>query len=262
MRSILKAIIFSVLFTGGLIAISFAANLFPQNLVRLAYGILGSFVIIFITLVFIRVDKTKLAATGLKPGSRTILNFLIGFAAGLLIMGLMAFAVLYFYDVRIESNQKFDLWMFSLLAIQIFFLAMMEEVGFRGYSLVVLRNDLGVRQAIIISSILFALYHIANGWSIASSFYGPAVWGLIFASAAIYTKGIAAPTGLHFAANLTTSAIGEQGNTSSLWTIHQADIQLSNSQGVRWELILPSIFLLIFAIFCMEYFIRKKNIST
>lgn len=258
MRSILKAILFSVLFTVGLIATSYVANLFPEDLERLAYGILGSVTALLVTLAFIRFDQHKLIDIGLKPGGRTVVNFTGGFVTGLLIMGSLAYAVMYFSAVRVELNPTFNFWIFLLMVIQIFFLALMEEIGFRGYSLVLLRNTIGIRPSIFITSVLFALYHIANGWSIASSFYGPAVWGLVFALAAIYTKGIAAPTGLHFAANLTTSSFGEPGNSNSRWIMESTGIQSVKADGIHWETILPSISLLVFAIICIEYFIRRK----
>lgn len=253
---------FSIAITVGFILMSYLANFFSKEWVRLAYGIFGSIAAFLVTLLFLKAARENLAGIGLKPGRRTLKNFFAGALAGLLIMGTLAGTVMYFSGIRISINKNFTIWLFLLLTLQIFSLALMEEVGFRGYSLVLLKGKTGVRQSIFITSILFALYHIANGWSIASSFYGPAVWGLIFGIAAVYSKGLAAPTGLHFAVNLTTSAFGETGNKVSIWIVQQPDAVLSKPEGINWETILPSGFLLLFAIFCIEWYMRRMKIGS
>jgi uncharacterized protein len=117
----------------------------------------------------------------------------------------------------------------------------------------------GIRLAIIITSILFALYHVVNGWTIANSFLGPAIWGLVFGLAAVYSKGIALPTGIHYAANLTTSAFGEPNNTTSLWIVRQSSSTSSNNQqGSDLGTILPNFLLLIFAVVLIELYMRGK----
>ena len=121
---------------------------------------------------------------------------------------------------------------------------------------------MGIRLSIIITSILFALYHIANGWTVASSFYGPGVWGLVFGLAAIYSKGIAMPTGIHYAANLTTSAFGAANNTVSFWILQvKPGSTTSQNGGIDWAAILPALALLVFAIICMELYIRRKKVG-
>jgi membrane protease YdiL (CAAX protease family) len=107
--------------------------------------------------------------------------------------------------------------------------------------------------------VLFALYHVVNGWTISSSFYGPAVWGLIYGLAAIYSKGIAMPTGIHYAANLTTSSLGEKNTTASIWTVEQPNSATAKYGGFDWATILPSLALLVFAIICIELYIRRKT---
>ena len=136
----------------------------------------------------------------------------------------------------------------------------MEEVGFRAYPLMILKDKVGVRNSIIITSVLFALYHIANGWTIQNSFLGAGVWGIIFGLAAIYSNGISMPTGMHYAANLTTSAFGISDDSFNLWTLKQYNgLTLKNYQSSELTTFIPQISLLILGLLCMEWYLRKKN---
>ena len=258
-KSIIKSVLFCVVFTGLFIVFSFAKNFIPNNFERLAHGIIGTLAAFLTTILFLKFDEKKFSDIGLIFERKTILKFFIGVTAGVVIMGLLAMSVMYFTNVVIEVNPKSNFFNFILMSLPLLPLAFMEELGFRVYPLEILKDKIGIRLSIIFTSILFALYHIANGWTISSSFYGPAVWGLVFGLAAIYSNGIAMPTGIHYAANLTTSAFGAANNTVSIWTIKQSSTQISKYQQADWARILPALALLVFAVICMELYIRKKN---
>jgi membrane protease YdiL (CAAX protease family) len=85
------------------------------------------------------------------------------------------------------------------------------------------------------------------------------VWGLVFGLAAVYSKGIAMPTGIHYAANLTTSAFGAASSTVSIWAIKQPNASSTKYGGTDWLTILPALALLLFAIFCIELYMRRKR---
>jgi len=208
---------------------------------------------------FLKFDRKRFSDIGLTFERNTVVKFFVGVITGVIIMGLLAMSVIYFTNVEIKVNQGSNLLHFLLATAALLPLAFMEELGFRAYPLQILKDKLGIRQSIIITSILFGLYHIINGWSIASSFYGPAVWGLIFGLAAIYSKGIAMPTGIHYAANLTTSAFGAKNTTASIWTVTQPNNVIVKHEGIDWSIILPSLVLLIFAVICIELYVRQKT---
>ena len=258
-KIILKSVLFCVLFTGLFFVFSFAKNLIPNNFERLAHGIIGTLAAFLATILFLKFDRKKFSDIGLRFEQKTIGRFFVGVVAGVVIMGLLAMSAMYFNNVGIEVNPKSNFLNFFLMTLPLIPLAFLEELGFRAYPLQILKDKIGIRLSIIITSILFALYHIANGWTIASSFYGPAVWGLVFGLAAIYSKGIAMPTGIHFAANLTTSAFGAANNTVSIWTIKQPDAPTTKSGGTDWVTILPAFALLVFAIICIELYMRRNT---
>jgi hypothetical protein len=136
----------------------------------------------------------------------------------------------------------------------------MEEVGFRAYPLIILKDKTGIRNSIIITSILFALYHVANGWTIQNSFMGAGVWGIIYGLAAIYSNGISMPTGMHYAANLTASAFGISNGSFNIWILKQDNgMSLENYQSSQLTILIPQIIVLLLGIICMEWYLKKKN---
>jgi len=66
------------------------------------------------------------------------------------------------------------------------------------------------------------------------------------------------PTGIHYAANLTTSAFGAKKTTASIWTVTQPDDSIVKHEGIDWSTILPSLVLLIFAVMCIELYMRRN----
>lgn len=258
-KFIFKAILFCVAFTGLFVILSLAKSFIPNNFERLAHGIIGTLAAFLTTLIFLKIDRKKFSDIGLTFERKTIIKFFAGFVAGIVLMGSLAMGVMYFTNVEIELNLKSNFLNFLLMTLPLVPLAFMEELAFRGYPLEILKGKTGIRLSVIITSILFALYHIANGWTIAKSFYGPAVWGLVFGLAAVYSKGIAMPTGIHYAANLTTSAFGAANTTSCIWTIKQLGVPATKPGVIDWVTILPSFVLLAFVIICMELYIRRKT---
>jgi len=248
-----------VVFTGLFVVFSFAKNFIPNNFERLAHGTIGTLAAFLTTVLFLKFDRTRFSDIGLTFQRKTIAKFFTGVVVGIGIMGLLATSIIYFTNVGIVANPRSNFLNFLLMTLPLIPLAFMEELGFRAYPLEKLKDKVGIRLSIIITSILFALYHIANGWTIASSFYGPGVWGLVFGLAAIYSKGIAMPTGIHYAANLTTSAFGGANNTISIWTVKQSVHNPAKYEGTDWATILPALALLVFAIICIELYMRRKT---
>jgi hypothetical protein len=98
-----------------------------------------------------------------------------------------------------------------------------------------------------------------SSWTIAGSFLGPAVWGLVFGMAAIYSKGIAMRTGIHYAVNMTTSAFGTKGNQTAIWTITPTDTVTTTFYGIDLTIILLSITVFVIGLATMEIYLRRKT---
>ncbi|MBL0742657.1 CPBP family intramembrane metalloprotease [Chryseolinea sp. Jin1] len=130
----------------------------------------------------------------------------------------------------------------------------MEEIAFRSYPLLKLKRTMGLWPAQLIISVAFILYHISLGWSILTASLGPGVWAFVFGIAAIRSKGIALPTGIHVGLNLTLSILGMNQGVESLFVTSQND-NVSNSIFN----LLTRVLVLSAGIFLTECFIRKSK---
>jgi membrane protease YdiL (CAAX protease family) len=139
---------------------------------------------------------------------------------------------------------------FSILVLVV--LALMEEIAFRSYPLVRLRDAFGVRTSIYCTSLFFALYHGVD----ATNLLGPGVWGILFGLAAIASRGIALPLGIHFGANWMQSLFGLKAQfATSLWTIvpgSEEGMVSTDVIGLVLQVVLLGI-----GVFLIELYVRK-----
>lgn len=259
-KYIFKSILFCIVFTGFLVIFSFLKSFIPNKFERFAYGTIATAVSFLTTYIFLRFDRKSFSDIGLKFENSTLRKFCVGVLIGISLMGIMTVFVIYFSKFKIELNNNSSVLNFLFWTSPLILLSLMEEVGFRAYPLVIIKDKVGIRASIVTTSILFALYHIPNGWTVSGAFMGPGIWGLIFGLAAIYSKGISMPTGLHYGVNLTTAAFGASDNSPNIWILKQSNGQtLDNYQSNQLSTMLPQISILIIAIFLMELYVRKRN---
>ena len=254
-----KPILFCIVFTALFILFSFVKNFFPASLERLLHGLIGTIAAFIVTAIFLKYDKKRFSDIELAIDNKTVHNFFLGLIIGIILMGSLAAGVMYFTNVGIESNPSVSILQFFLMTLPLIPLAFMEELGFRAYPLQMLKRNYSIILSVVITSLLFALYHIANGWSVTSSFYGPGVWGLLFGGAAVYSKGIALPTGIHYALNLTTSAFGESDSKVALWVVKQTAGSSSIYKGIDLAIVLPSIIVFLVGAFGLFWLYKNET---
>lgn len=220
---VLKAVLFCILFTGLFALLSFLKSFLPAQAERFAHGIIGIAAAFITAYAFAHFDGKSLRDIGLRFERQTPQKFFLGVGVGLGLAATMFACLLAFGRLRLQPRQLFSVPRFLLSTLAFVPLAFLEEVAFRAYPLLTLRQRLGVWPTLLVSSTLFALYHVANGWSLSLSFVGPGVWGLVYGLAALYAKGIAMPTGIHYAANLAQAAVGMSAGFMPLWTMRLQD---------------------------------------
>lgn len=252
MKAIVKSVLFCIVFTALFMAASFLKGFLPLEYERWSHGIIGTLVAFITTFIFLRIDKRSFVQINLVPNHKTILKFLLGILIGIALMAPLAVLSIHYSGAAVEWNTNSNLLSFLLSTAPLIPLAYMEELGFRAYPLETIKEKNGIRIALFITSLLFAFYHIANGWSISSSFMGPFMWGLIFGLGAVAGNGIALSTGIHYAANLTTSAFGAAGTTSLLIV----NSQETHAPATNHFQIIISGGLFVFAVILIEFYIK------
>ncbi len=260
---LLKATLFCIVFTGFYVLIYFIKSPANNKSEKLTHAIIGTVVALLTTILFLKFDKKSFADIGLQMEKSTFKKIILGILIGIGLMGFISASVIYFSDFNIENNQSTSIVKFFWGTLPLFPLAYMEELAFRAYPLSILKDKLGNRNAIITTSILFGAYHMANGWTLQNAFLGAAVWGIIFGLAAIYSKGIALPTGLHYTVNVTTAAFGINSSGVNLWVLKDnKGLSLENYQSSQLETLIPQISLLLFGIICMEWYLKKADTTS
>ena len=261
-NAITRSVLFWILFILLLFALSsLLGSFFPAKWERYVYGIFGTIAAFSATWVFLKIEKRSFTDIGLVWELGTAFRFFKGIFTGAVIFMLIIIVLLVFTELQLERNTKtFDPWS-AFWYLAIIPLALMEEVAFRSYSFLKLNSAFGLRVTQIIVAVGFALYHVAGGWSVAGAFLGPGIWAFVFGLAAVWSGGIAVPTGIHVALNVLQSLIGlKSGSFESLWI-------MDHKEGISEELIAKTdtvglatqLIVLVCAVVLTEYFIRKRQ---
>ncbi|KMQ58883.1 hypothetical protein ACM40_18105 [Chryseobacterium sp. BLS98] len=202
------------------IIILISASQFTKELSKPKGDLLSIFIAVlatfFLTFLFVKWDKIKLSDIGLKPGILTLKRLFSGFIIGLLLAVLQALIVMAFGHLKLIMTSGFN-W--GTIVFSLFFyllIAVREELVFRSYLLRTLDHKFKATFALSVMIILFILEHIVSGMSWKMAIVGSGLGGLLFGVAALKTKGIALPIGLHTAWNFGQWMTGFK-NQSGIW---------------------------------------------
>lgn len=107
------------------------------------------------------IEKRSLASMGIVK-KRSISLYLKGLLLGFVIFSLAVLIVFLCGSVKFKLNTSANLFTIFLFFLGYLIQGFNEEVLFRGYLLVSLSNKTSIRNAIIINSIIFSLFHALN----------------------------------------------------------------------------------------------------
>ncbi|MBX2897285.1 MAG: CPBP family intramembrane metalloprotease [Cyclobacteriaceae bacterium] len=133
------------------------------------------------------------------------MGFSIGSGLGFILILLCSLLMFTFNLVKPEyhslNNLPFLILVFMLVAVT-------EEVMFRGYILNNLTEKLSKNLAIILSSLIFAAFHLGNPHFGLIGFINIFLSGILMAIVYLNSKDLWAPIGVHFTWNLTQAVLG------------------------------------------------------
>ena len=157
--------------------------------------------LIGVTLLFLRWDRRSAATVGLNLSWRRAGEFVCGLGGGALLVAVIASGMVPVLPFPWVRNPRFDatLAMFSFLSL--LYGNFVEELIFRGYSFERLIAGIGHWKAQLVTAILFAVFHIANGWPWQVALVGTTVGSLLFGLVFVRWRSVPAATGVHVAAN-------------------------------------------------------------
>ena len=178
---------------------------------------IGSIIVICISLVLLKIFKIDFSAFGYKPTLERLKSFGIGFAVSAIVCAIYFLLIIKTLDYEVMVNKNYNVNEFLLGAWWTFRSVLMEELLFRGALLIIAIKYLGKHKACLISSIIFGIYHwfsynvFGNLMPMMHTFLLTFIGGLMFAYAFTETRSIYLPIALHFGWNLFTITIFSEG---------------------------------------------------
>lgn len=195
-----------------------------QHFIISFFNLLG--VLLLLRLFMKNVDKEKFMKLGLSTKGR-LKEFNMGFLIGAVVM-LFAYLLLYFMDEIRFKKIDYNTDELTLLILVCSFVAISEEVLMRGYVLKNLMLSFNRYVALIVSSFLFAVIHLANPNIDWLGFLNLFLAGILLGISYVYTKNLWFPIALHWSWNLFQTLIGFNVSGQDFYSIIQFKIPKSN----------------------------------
>ncbi|MBO9617826.1 MAG: CPBP family intramembrane metalloprotease [Niabella sp.] len=186
-----------------------ALKLRPVPLVTIGTAVVLTFILLVI---FCRWNNSSLKAAGISFQRKSLSYFFMGYILGLVLIIAWVLLTLVLTPYQLSLNAGSHISAVPSAFLLFLFVAIREELVYRSYFLQSLTTAFTTIIALLIVTIVFILEHRAAGISWKTSIIGSGLGGVLFGIAAIKTKGIALPVGLHSAWNFGRWAFGLTGS--------------------------------------------------
>lgn len=178
----------------------------------LAIGIAG-IIAFLLTILFCRWQRLTLNDVGVLPAKGTIRHLLTGMILGTIMVAIQVVVVMLPGHVKLayapNAGPLFtctNLLLYTLIACR-------EELVFRGFPLRSINYGAGPIIAQTVVAILFIIEHIIGGMTWVQAIFGPGLGAILFGLAAIKTRELALPIGIHSAWNFGQWMMGFKNDT-------------------------------------------------
>lgn len=206
-RALCRIVLFLVVCPIVLAVTSTLTSTIPGFWRTFALGVLASLCTFALTLLFVRWEKLRLEDVGAALLPSSLRRFGLGFFGGLLLVALVNVPAFAAGNVHWVAASP-DLATAAMMLITFIALSCREELGFHGYLLRQLDRIVGLWSAQLIIALVFAIEHWMGGMPWSRALLGPVAGSLLFGVAAIATRGLAIPIGLHAAWNFGDWVLG------------------------------------------------------
>jgi hypothetical protein len=167
--------------------------------------------ILAVTWLCLRLERRAFRDIGLAPTWRRVAEAGAGFAVGAAVFSTLAVvqAVMVGRSWTLNPDRVLTTVLAGVVGVLI--LAALEEVLFRGYAFRQLRSIGGSRLALVVSSVVFGLWHLVGRpyWGMGAFFVValPALGGLVFGYALLRSGSLLLPIGLHAGGNWASTSL-------------------------------------------------------
>lgn len=212
LRGLLQALLFWIGFIAILETPRLFVGLVPLAYAKLVWGCFVTLGALLLTHAFARVQRIRRGDLGTAPGRWSPAVVLAGVLSGFAIVVAQVAAVMWVLGLHVQRDPGASVDAAALALATLLSLAAMEELGFRGYPLRRLIGPLGLWGGQLVVAVAFGLYHhFAYGLPWTPSMIGTTAGSLLFGMAAIASRGLALPVGLHAGVNFGLWAFANGG---------------------------------------------------
>ncbi|KJD34057.1 peptidase [Tamlana nanhaiensis] len=238
-------------------------NTYQQMIITLC-GLFGTLIVVWIFLKFL--DKETFLQIGLNLKNR-LKDLIVGLFLGSLIMILAYFLLITLNEiVFIKTLFKFKELLYSTVIFSA--VAIAEEVLFRGYILKNLMISFNKYFALLLSSLLFSLFHGANQNIDAFALLNLLFAGILLGISYIHTKNLWFPIAFHLSWNLSQTLVGFNVSGKDFYSIINFEILKNNTinggnfgfEGSFFALITMIILIVIIDVYYRRKSALNKNI--
>ena len=220
---------------------------------ELAIGTVASLGAFALTMFFVRWDTLRMDDVGAAPDRRSLARLSFGFLAGLLLVSAWASVVLAAGHGRWVRATGVDARAATVALAGYLALAGREELAFRGYPLRRLESLWGLWVAQILVALVFAAEHKLGGAAWTDALLGPGVGSLLFGMAAIATRGLGVPIGLHAAWNFGQWFLGMKTEPGFLKVVS------NQSDGQHTHLISIIAYIVVMVLATLAFWLRHRR---
>lgn len=193
-----------------LLGAGFLRGFVPPAFGALVWGVGSSLLLLLLLRVFLQRDHRTWSDVGLGWDRGSVPRFSAGLCVGLCTYGLTLLLVsLVLGPIRLVPGTAPTAAPLILLLAGLLALAVMEELLFRSYALWTTLDALGAWPAQLVVALAFGLLHVAYGWAPATILLGVIPSAMLFGTAAVISRGLALPLGIHLGINLGRWLTGE-----------------------------------------------------
>ncbi|MCL6267191.1 CPBP family intramembrane glutamic endopeptidase [Flagellimonas myxillae] len=192
-------------------------NALPKPWSDILHITISAIAVLGINIPFARWEKLNLAEIGVVPNGRTIKCFTLGFAIGCAMVTTFTLWVVFAINSKLIVVQSPSFSSILIPFLLYFVVSLREELAFRAFPLRSLNYAIGSWKSQIIIALIFAIEHMAGGMTFIDAFLGSGVGAILFGIAALTTKGIALPAGIHLAWNFGQRCFGFKNEPGIVW---------------------------------------------
>ena len=120
---------------------------------------LGLIVILLLSFILFKIFKIPFSAFGLKPSKKRLKDFIVGFTISSVVCSVYFILIIVSLDYSVKINSEYSFAKFLNGAWWTLRSVLMEELIFRGALFILAIKLMGERRAIILSAIIFGVYH-------------------------------------------------------------------------------------------------------